>query len=215
MDNDWNSGHRNSGHMNSGDGNSGDGNSGDGNSGHGNSGHGNSGHGNSSHRNSGDWNSGDGNSGHGNSGDWNSGDMNSGSRNSGLFNTDEPCARFFNKPTDIKLSDFYDSDQCPSWFGFELNQWISAIDMTDEEKKENTSWETCRGYLRTHEYKEAWANFWAKTSEENKHKFLNLPNFDAEIFHDITGIDVRKEQSLSGKKVSVELDGKKYTATID
>ena len=44
-----------------------------------------------------------------------------------------------------------------------------------------------------------------------------LPNFDADIFLEITGVDVRESvaSSLSGKKVTVTLDGKSYSATID
>ena len=68
--------------------------------------------------------------------------------------------------------------------------------MTQEEKKKNPSYKTTGGYLKTLEYKEAWAVFWRKTSEENRQKFLNLPNFDAEIFREITGIDVEDD----GKK---------------
>jgi hypothetical protein len=85
--------------------------------------------------------------------------------------------------------------------------------MTDEEKKSNPAHETCGGYLKTYEYKEAWAGFWKSTSEENRKKFLALPNFDAVIFHEITGLNVG-QPNLSGKEVSVTLDGKTYTAVI-
>ena len=40
-------------------------------------------------------------------------------------------------------------------------------------------------------YKEAWANFWNKITPERKQQFLDLPNFDPEIFKEITGIDVK------------------------
>ncbi len=62
--------------------------------------------------------------------------------------------------------------------------------MTAVEKKENPKAETTEGYLKQFTYKEAWSNFWKETDEENRQKFLNLPNFDAEIFKDITGIEV-------------------------
>ena len=61
--------------------------------------------------------------------------------------------------------------------------------MTDEEKKANPGYETRKGYLKTFTYKEAWANFWRDTDKENKQKFLSLPNFDKNIFKEITGID--------------------------
>jgi hypothetical protein len=51
-------------------------------------------------------------------------------------------------------------------------------------------------------------DFWNKTDEENKKTFLNLPNFDDEIFKEITGIDVNKNNSCDGK--IVEIEGRKY-----
>jgi len=182
-----NSGDRNSGNRNSGNWNSGNRNSGDRNSGNRNSGNRNSGYCNSGYCNSGDWNSGN-----RNSGSRNSGDSNSGDRNSGWFNTDEPMARFFNKNSAIKLSDFYSSSACPSWEGFDLCEWIGESEMTDEEKKADPQFFVRGGYLKTYTYQEAWSNFWKATSEENRKKFLNLPNFDSKIFLEITGIDVQR-----------------------
>ena len=115
----------------------------------------NTGNGNSGDWNSGDWNSGYGNSGYGNSGDWNSGD-----RNSGIFNTDEPKMRSFNKDSEYTYTEFR-----TKWgykdIDFPLNAWKNKEDMTDEEKKSVTGWETMGGYLKTLSYKEAWAEGWA------------------------------------------------------
>jgi hypothetical protein len=107
---------------------------------------------------------------------------NSGDRNSGWFNTDEPLASFFGRQTDIKMSEFVNSEMCPSWNGFELNTWIKSEKMTDVEKKEHPTYETCGGYLKIYKYKEAWTNFWRDTTEENRQKFLNLPNFEQIFF---------------------------------
>ena len=62
--------------------------------------------------------------------------------------------------------------------------------MTDQEKIENPKFFTTKGYLKKHDYKQAWLKFWAKTSEDNKTKIKNLPNFDAIVFEEITGIKV-------------------------
>jgi hypothetical protein len=155
----------------------------------------NSGDWNSGYWNSGYWNSGNSNSGNSNSGNRNSGDWNSGNSNSGCFNTNEPYARFFNKPTKIKLSEFYQSDAFPDLSDFPLNRWIDKDDMTKKEKEETSGWETMGGYLKTLNYKEAWKVFWQETTEENRQKFLNLPNFDAKIFKEITGIDVNDNKT--------------------
>jgi hypothetical protein len=220
---DCNSGYYNSGNRNSGDCNSGDCNSGDYNSGYRNSGYHNSGNRNSGdcnsgyynsgNRNSGDCNSGDCNSGYRNSGDRNSGDYNSGDRNSGWFNTNEPKMRMFNKDTDMTYLEFCEKFNV-IYPDLKVCAWIYDKDMTDTEKKEKEGWSEMGGYLKTLSYKEAWAEYWGRATKEEKDFFLNLPNFDAKIFEEITGINIC-EVSLSGKKVKVELGGKSYTATID
>ena len=144
---------------------------------------------NSGYRNSGDWNSGyrnsgDRNSGYGNSGDWNSGYGNSTKRESGIFNSTEPTIRMFNKPTDKK----WDEINHPHFNEFYLTKWIEENEMTDEEKKADPQFYVRKGYLKKFTWQEAWANFWKDTDEENRKKFLALPNFSWSIFTEITGI---------------------------
>jgi len=212
-----NSGYRNSGNRNSGNWNSGYRNSGNRNSGNGNSGYRNSGNRNSGDRNSGDWNSGNRNSGYRNSGDWNSGDRNSGdwnsgygnssNRQSGIFNSTETTVRMFNKETNLKWEDI----DHPSFYEFDLNKWIPESEMTDEEKKADPQFFVRQGYLKTYGWNEAWANFWKNTDEENRQKFLHLPNFDPVVFKGITGIDVEVE----AKPETIEIGGTKYEVTDD
>jgi len=199
---DHNSGHCNSRHHNSGDHNSGDRNSGHCNSGNYNSGHCNSGNHNSGHHNSGDRNSGHRNSGDHNSGHCNSGHCNSGDRNSGFFNTDEPTVRMFNKDTNLKRSDI----DMP-YIYLKTTEWIPEEKMTTKQKKNDPDFHIKGGTLIKRNYKEAWQLFWNETDQKTKDKFLKLPNFDAEIFEEITGINVNKE-SCNGK--IVEIEGKKY-----
>ena len=205
-----NTGSDNTGNRNSGNRNSGDGNSGDGNSGNRNSGYWNSGDGNSGNRNSGDGNSGDGNSGDGNSGDWNSGnrnsgDGNSGNRNSGDWNSGDGNSGYLNTITPDTILVF--NKECsreiwnkaikPDFMYFNvLNKFIYTRDMTDEEKENNPNYETLGGYLRKMTYKEAWKHSWNNANKENRKLVLKLPNFDNEIFKEITGIDVCKELEI-------------------
>ena len=190
-----NSGHHNSGHCNSGDGNSGYWNSGDGNSGHCNSGDGNSGHCNSGDGNSGDWNSGDGNSGDGNSGDGNSGhcnsgNWNSGNCNSGFFNTDSPLVRIFNKETNIPRNEII----FPSFLYFDSTVWVSYDTATEEEREAHKiDIETCGGFTKTISYKDSFRIAWNKASKEEHKKLLSLPNWNNEIFMEISGIDAEYE----------------------
>ena len=192
---DFNSGNWNSGNCNSGSRNSRDFNSGDWNSGSRNSGDWNSGDWNSGNSNSGDWNSGNFNSGNSNSGDWNSGDRNSGDwnsgdGNSGFFNTNSPLVRIFNKETNIPLGDI----DFPSFLYFDLTVWVSHDTATEEEKtKYKVEIEACGGFLKTLEYKEAFRRAWDKASKEEHKKLLNLPNWNNDIFKEISGIDAEAE----------------------
>ena len=185
----FNNGNRNSGIFNSGDCNSGGRNSGSRNSGNWNSGSRNSGDWNSGSRNSGDWNSGRGNSGSRNSGNWNSGDWNSGNCNSGFFCTNSPKLRLFNKETDFTMEEFMKTE----WYAvltsgeFNLTKWRAY---TDEEKAQDERKRFIGGELITIPYKEACANWWASLSEKDKAIIKTIPNFDANIFAEITGIDV-------------------------
>ena len=145
--------------------------------------------------NSGNWNSGNCNSGNCNSGNCNSGNRNSGNRNSGncnsgYFNTDIPTVRMFNKDTYLSIEDI----DFPSFLFFKLTQWISYDTATEEEKKEHKKeMETCGGYLKTLEYKEAFRLAWNKASKEGHKKLLSLPNWDNAIFKEISGIDAEAE----------------------
>ena len=123
------------------------------------------------------------NTGRENTGNRNTGDWNTGDRNSGFLNTDTPKIRIFNKETDATIINF------PGYFYFDLCQWISFNDMTDEEKAKHPKAKTTDGYLKVLDYKEAWKQSFAKASEREIEQTKALPNFDAQIFFEITGID--------------------------
>jgi len=95
---------------------------------------------------------------------------------------------------------------------FKLTEWVNFEDMSDQEKKDYPFCETVGGYLKSFDYKEAWKKAWSKATDEEKEATKNLPNFDAKIFEEITGINV--EESMSGKEVEVNIDGKLYKAVI-
>jgi len=203
----WNSGDRNSGDRNSGNRNSGYWNSGDWNSGDWNSGYWNSGNWNSGYRNSGNWNSGNRNSGNRNSGNWNSGD-----RNSGCFNTNEPKARMFNRECEYTLTELWDKNLMPDFSDMSPCVWIESSMMTAEEKKANPSHETTEGYVKTLSYEEAWAVWKRKCTRENWQKVLALPNFDPEIFEEITGIKVEDHSESKKKAQELEDEAEKLIA---
>ena len=170
-----------------------------------NSGNRNSGDWNSGNRNSGDCNSGDCNSGNRNSGDWNSGNRNSGNRNSGdwnkcsfsngCFNTAEPKIYLFNKPSDWTYRDWLNSDaryllnQIPG----DVLEYVWFEDMTDEEKTAHPEAKVTGGYLKQLDNSECGSIWWRGLNDYEKSIIKAIPNFDKEIFKEITGVDVDME----------------------
>jgi hypothetical protein len=135
--------------------------------------------------NTGNLNTGYWNTGNRNTGDWNTGDW-----NTGYLNTDEPSkVRIFNQDTDVARDDLV----FPDFFWFDLCSWIYESDMTDKEKDAYPSYVLAGGYLKCREYKQAWRESWDKATAEDRAKVLNLPNWNNEIFKEISGIDVEKE----------------------
>ena len=178
------------GRCNSGNCNSGNCNSGDWNSGNCNSGNRNSGNCNSGNCNSGDWNSGNCNSGNCNSGDWNKTSF-----SNGCFNTVSPKIYMFNKPTDWTLEHWLNCraryllnqiDDCPLEY-----VWFDS--MTDEEKAAHPEAKTTDGYLKERTTADNARKWWAGLSADDRNIIFSLPNFDAAIFKEITGIDVDAE----------------------
>ena len=211
---DCNSGNRNSGYGNSGDWNSGYGNSGDCNSGAGNSGNYNSGCWNSGNWNSGDWNSGDFNSGNNNIGYHNSGYHNRGNNNigyhnsgdwhSGIFNTEQQEYIFaFNKPA---LKSAIVSIYAIPFLRFDMSEWVPDCNMSQQEKEQHPEYVTTGGYLKKYEYKEAFRKSFEKAKRlpdwpEQLKRLKALPNFDAKIFEEISGI-TPEELGISNKDLA-------------
>ena len=134
--------------------------------------------------------SGERNRGNWNSRNWNSGYWNSGNSNSGYFNTNNPPVRIFNAFTNVKRENI----DFPNFLYFDLTIWVSHDTATEEEKtKYKTEIETCGGFLKTLEYKEAFRLAWDKASKEEHKKLLDLPNWNNDIFKEISGIDAEAE----------------------
>lgn len=142
--------------------------------------------------NTGDWNTGDRNTGDRNTGDWNTGDWNKSSFNTGCFNTEEPKIMLFNKPSDMTYREWIDSDaryllnRIPK----DVVEWVYEEDMTDEEKVANPTYETTGGYLKVLDESECGQLWWGSLSDLQKNHIKSIPNFDAEIFEQCTGIKV-------------------------
>ena len=188
-----NTGNTNTGNWNTGDKNTGNCNTGNWNTGDWNTGNWNTGDWNSGKRNTGDWNTGDKNTGDKNTGNWNTGDWNTGDRNTGFFNTITPKWWYiFNKwCDDITNIEF------PDFCRFALTEWINENDMTEREKESHPEYKTTWGYLKEKGYKEAFQeSFYSYSERERKRQVEQLkkiPNFDKDIFYEISWIDIEKE----------------------
>ena len=162
-------------------------NTGNWNTGNWNTGNWNTGDWNTGNRNTGNWNTGD-----CNTGDWNTGDWNKSSFNTGCFNTEEQKIMLFNKPSNMTYSEWLDSDaryllnQIPK----DVVEWVYEEDMTDEEKAAHPTYETTGGYLKVLDESECGQLWWGSLSDRRKEIIKAIPNFDAEIFFQCTGVRV-------------------------
>lgn len=78
--------------------------------------------------------------------------------------------------------------------------------MTDAEKKVNPKFFVTQGYLKTIPYKEAWAACWVKMTEADKKNITDLQNFDAVVFHEITGIDLSVDTGKLKHEMIIEAE---------
>ena len=147
--------------------------------------------------NTGNCNTGNRNTGNCNTGDWNTGDCNTGdwnksSFNTGCFNTVEQKIMLFNKPSDMTYREWIDSDARYLLNRIPKNvvEWIYSEDMTDEEKAEHPTHETTGGYLKVLDKSECGQLWWGSLSDRRKEIIKAIPNFDAEIFFQCTGVRV-------------------------
>ena len=180
--------------------NTGDCNTGNRNTGGGNTGDCNTGYRNTGYWNTGDWNTGNRNTGNRNTGYWNTGDCNTGdwnksSFNTGCFNTEEQKIMLFNRPSNMTYREWFESDA--RWL---LNQipknvveWVYEKNMTDVEKTAHPTYEITGGYLKEIDLFEAAQRWWNGLSDEDKTIIKAIPNFDANIFEECTGIKVNKD----------------------
>ena len=177
---DYNTGSCNTGGCNTGNYNTGGYNTGNCNTGSCNTGSCNTGYGNTGDCNIGDWNT----------GNCNTGDWNKSSFNTGCFNTEEQKIMLFNKPSSMTYCEWIDSDardllnQIPK----NVVEWVYEENMTDTEKVAHPTYETTGGYLKVLDESECGQLWWNALTDYQKNIIKGIPNFDADIFFQCTGI---------------------------
>ena len=204
-----NTGNHNTGNYNTGWFNTGNYNTGDRNTGYRNTGYHNTGNRNTGYHNTGDHNTGNRNTGNHNTGNYNTGYHNTGNYNTGWFNTETPDGGyFFNKW--LTFDRWKEVDK-PSWiFNLSSTTWVVDSEMTPQEKTNNPTFHICGGYLRVNDMKKEWKKAYKSATPEDVQMVRDLPNFDYDVFEEITGLDLRLPTEPTCDNKIVEIDGKKY-----
>jgi hypothetical protein len=137
-------------------------------------------------------------------GNYSTGNWSTSNYSTGHFSTEDYSGfGAFNKPCTIEE---WDSTETPAFIYFKLTEFVPLDVMTDQEKIDNPSCETTGGYLRVYDYQEAWRKAWDGATDEDKELLYALPNFDAEVFKEISGIDVNEKiKSMTVEEIENEL----------
>lgn len=72
-------------------------------------------------------------------------------------------------------------------------EYVWFKDMTDEKRAEHPEAEVTGGYLKESYVPKKAQDWWNNLPEEERKTVKSLPNFDAKIFKEITGIEVGKD----------------------
>ena len=108
--------------------------------------------------------------------------------------TEEQKIMFFNKSSDWSYSDWLSSEARKLLNHIPQNvvEWIWSNDMTDEEKEQHPTYKTTGGYLKVLDESECGQLWWRGLSDRKKEVIKTMPNFDADIFYQCTGINIKE-----------------------
>ena len=134
-------------------------------------------------------------------GDCSTGDWSISDHSSGHFSTEDYSGfGSFNKT--CTLEDWNAAEK-PDFLFFDLTKWVKSSDMTEKEKRRDPSHEIKGGYLKVMDYKEAFQESYKNATDEDKALLLELPNFDPDVFFEISGIDVRVDDGKERKRLEL------------
>jgi hypothetical protein len=125
------------------------------------------------------------------------------------LNTNAPTARLFNKDSGVA----FDEIEFPSYFYFDLVEWIYEDNMTDQEKEDHKAeYKITGGYLKENDWFECWKKAWDNATPEDKVKTFALPGFDAAIFKEITGLDL-SDRDAANKAETIKIGDMEFDKT--
>ena len=168
---------------------------------------------NTGYYNTGYYNTGYYNTGYRNTGDYNTGHYNTGYSHVGCFNTiNAEKAYYFNKLLDVSE---WEAAKKPEWLMIAMpTTWVSSDEMSDSEKSLNPTHETTGGYLRVNCLKEEWHKAYDEATPDDRALTKKLPGFDADVFMEITGIDLRDKPKATCAGREIEIDGVTYVLKL-
>ena len=73
---------------------------------------------------------------------------------------------------------------------FTPTEWVYSSDMSDQEKKNHPEHETLGGYLKERNTNNCCIEWWNSLNKGERKVIMSLPNFDENVFEEITGIKV-------------------------
>jgi len=200
-----NTGYYNTGDFNTGYYNTGYCNTGDYNTGNRNTGSSNTGHCNTGHYNTGNYNTGDFNTGH-----YNTGSRNTGDYNTGDCNTNIPTVRLFNKDSGWEFHGENHNKFRSIIYKYQklLCEWVYENKMTEQEKIDNPTYKTTGGYLKVNK-----STYNGKEVTKEDREFLeSVPNFDAKILEETTGIVFKQTKTIIIDGKEIEISKESYEA---
>jgi len=163
------------------------------------------------YRSTGDWSTGDRSTGDRSTGDGSTGNWSISNYSAGHFSTiDYTGFGAFNKHCSIEE---WNNAKKPKFIYFNLTEWVPEEDMSDQDKEYFGRHKTTGGCLKVYTYKEAWAKAWNEATDEDRKLLHKLPNFDADVFMAISGIDV-KANSAMAEYVTQRSEGATATTPI-
>jgi len=167
-------------------------------------------------RSTGDYSTGDCSTGNRSTGDCSTGNRSTGNRSTGDYSTGNRSTGYWSISdnssghfsTVSSMSSFdkqctkeeWDNFSKPSFLYFDVTVWVESHKLSDKEKEDNEDHGNTGGYVKILDFKQAFQDSYKNATGEDRKKILKAPNFDADKFLEISGIDVRVDSDLQDKK---------------
>ena len=106
--------------------------------------------------------------------------------------TKEQNIMLFDKDSDMTYIEWFNSNarDLLNTIPKRVVEWIDSENMTDDEKKNNPTYDCTGGYLKVLDESECAQVWWDGLKNREKDVIKSIPNFDSDIFKKCTGITV-------------------------